>query len=96
MKRYFHQPLFLWLNYIFLILFGSSLLFAQNASITIDGGGASITITSNGYLIHGGGGEGEIIVNSGASLSTWSPTALIDFTVTGREISPSPDTDSRL
>ncbi len=77
----------IWMNCIIVFIFiNSSILIAQNAEITIEGG-ASITLTANGeyksYLINSGDKDGEIIVNSGASLTIWSLDALIDFTVSG-------------
>ena len=75
-------------SYIFcFLIFNTGLLFSQNAVITINQG-ASITITSNGenksnLIHHGGSNIGEIIVNSGASLTTWGPEALINFNVSG-------------
>lgn len=68
---------------IIYVLFSSTSLIAQNAEITIDGGGASITIVANSYLIHDGSGKGDIIVNSGSSLTTWAPEAIINFNVSG-------------
>ena len=71
---------------IITIFFPSSLLIAQNAFIKVEEG-SSITLTAIGenksYLIHIGDNNGEIIVNNGAFLSTWSPDALINFTVSG-------------
>jgi len=71
---------------LYFIFFNSSVLMAQNATITIEEG-SSVTLNAFGnnktYLIHIGDNNGEIIVNNGASITTWSPDAIINFTVSG-------------
>lgn len=71
---------------IIVTLYNFSTLTAQN-SLIILGGGTSLILTADGenrsYLKNTGTNNGAIIVNNGASLTTWSPDALIGFSVTG-------------
>jgi len=71
---------------VILICCIASILYAGDSYVTVNSG-AYLTLSSDGddktYIINSGDDDGQIIVNSGGYFTSWSPDALIDFSISG-------------